>query len=95
MFPTVIRELLDMRRNVASLEIGDIPHTSKKLNWVNPIRPGVPKFLQSFVVTSPAGVMMHPPKVVASARHKGFKVWTKDLLQPFKVQFIEFRILGS
>lgn len=75
MFPTVIRELLDMRRNVAltvirelldvtrnvaSLEIGDIPHTSNKLNWVNPIRPGVPKFLQSVVVTSPAGVMMHP-----------------------------------
>jgi hypothetical protein len=75
--PFVIRELLHTRRNVASIEIGDIPHTSHKLNRVNPVRPGVPKFLQSVVVTSPARVMMHPSKVVASAREKGFKVDTR------------------
>ncbi len=75
--PFVIRELLDTRRNVASIEIGDIPHTSHTLNRVNPVRPGVPKFLQSVVVTSPARLMMHPFKVVASAREKGFKVDTR------------------
>jgi hypothetical protein len=69
--------LLDTRRNVASIEIGDIPHTSHTLNWVNPDRPGVPKFLQSVVVTSPARLMMHSFKVVASAREKGFKVDTR------------------
>lgn len=62
----------------ASIEIGDIPHTSHKLNRVNPVRPGVHKFLQSVVVTSPARVLMHPStKVVASAREKGFKVDTR------------------
>ena len=92
--PFVIREMLDTRRNVASIEIGDIPHTSHTLNWVNPDRPGVPKFLQSVVVTSPARLMMHSFKVVASAREKVLR-WTQDLLQPFEKQFIEFGILES
>ena len=86
--------MLDTRRNVASIEIGDIPHTSHTLNWVNPDRPGVPKFLQSVVVTSPARLMMHSFKVVASACEKVLR-WTQDLLQPFEKQFIEFGILES
>ena len=72
--PFVIRELFNTRTQMTSIEIGSIQHNDHSLTKKVNMRPGMPKFMQSVVLSSPTKLQIAPSKFVASARSKGFAV---------------------
>ncbi len=64
----------DTRINLAYIEIGTIQHTDHKLAKSQAIRPGMPKYMQSVVLSPPTKVDVAPLTFVAAVQHKGFCV---------------------
>jgi hypothetical protein len=75
--PFVIRELFDTKTKLAAIEIGAIPHTDhnvQKQKVATQQRPGVHKFVQGMLISSPSKLKQPPSKIVAEARRKGIAV---------------------
>ncbi len=73
--PFVICKLFDTRTNLASIEIGTIQHTDHKLvkSWA--ICPGMPKYTQSVVLSSPTKVDVVALNLLQQHITKEF-IWT-------------------
>ena len=72
--PFIIRELMDMQTRLACIEIGSLPHSNHNLTLTRDRRPGVSRYIQSIVISSPSKMENAPGKIVHSARKKGFQV---------------------
>jgi hypothetical protein len=71
--PFVIRELYSTQSQLASIEIGEIPHANHNMIREGATR-GVPRYIQSILITSPSKLSQAPSKFVAAARKKGVVV---------------------